>query len=135
MRADALRNRNRIEAAAIALISAHGAEVSMQAIAEEAGVAVGTLYCHYPTKADLVDAVIEASVERVALLAEPAAGRVAAGADPAEALAGLLRDIAAAAAQSRALRAGRALTRSLPRQARRWGGPSLRSSRSSKPAA
>jgi AcrR family transcriptional regulator len=76
----------------------------MHAIATEAGVAVGTLYSHHPTKAALVDAVLEASVEHIAILAESAASAVASGEEPGEQLVGLLRAIASAAAESRALR-------------------------------
>lgn len=69
MRADARRNRLRILDAARAEITAHGTDVAMEQIATSAGVAVGTLYRHYPTKADLVDAILaevsEAALRRV----------------------------------------------------------------------
>lgn len=58
MRADALRNQARILEAAKAEITETGSDVSMDAIAKAAGVAVGTLYRHYPTKTDLVSAVL-----------------------------------------------------------------------------
>lgn len=58
MRADALRNQVRILQAAKAQIAETGSDVSMDAIAKAAGVAVGTLYRHYPTKTDLVSAVL-----------------------------------------------------------------------------
>lgn len=58
MRADALRNQVRILQTAKAQITETGSDVSMDAIAKAAGVAVGTLYRHYPTKTDLVSAVL-----------------------------------------------------------------------------
>lgn len=58
MRADAVRNQARILDAARAQITEHGSDVSMDQIAKAAGVAVGTLYRHYPTKKDLVQAVL-----------------------------------------------------------------------------
>jgi AcrR family transcriptional regulator len=59
LRADAARNRARILAAARDQFAAHGSEAGMDEIAAAAGVAVGTLYRHFPTKADLVAAVSE----------------------------------------------------------------------------
>ena len=58
MRADAMRNQVRILQAAKAQITETGSDVSMDSIAKAAGVAVGTLYRHYPTKTDLVSAVL-----------------------------------------------------------------------------
>lgn len=58
MRADAQRNQARILQAAQEQITRSGSDVSMDAIAKAAGVAVGTLYRHYPTKTDLVSAVL-----------------------------------------------------------------------------
>ena len=58
MRADAQRNQARILEAAKAQITETGSDVSMDSIAKAAGVAVGTLYRHYPTKTDLVSAVL-----------------------------------------------------------------------------
>ena len=58
MRADAVRNQALILDAARAQITEHGSDVSMDQIAKAAGVAVGTLYRHYPTKKDLVQAVL-----------------------------------------------------------------------------
>jgi AcrR family transcriptional regulator len=74
-------------------------------IASDAGVAVGTLYCHYPTKAALVAAVLEDCLREIASLAEAGAAAVAAGGHPCEELASVLRDVATFAVQSRALRA------------------------------
>lgn len=81
MRSDAARNDAAILEAARELISAEGSSVSMDAIATRAGVAVGTLYRHHPTKAALVDAVVRASVTQIADDAVAAQERVEGGAD------------------------------------------------------
>ena len=54
MRADARRNRERILAAAREVFGEHGSEAQMDEIARRAGVGVGTLYRHFPTKDALV---------------------------------------------------------------------------------
>lgn len=81
VRADAQRNRDRILAAARELVAAAGAGVPMEDIAAHAGVAVGTLYRHFPAKGDLVAAVVEESIAQVADLAAAALAAVDAGAD------------------------------------------------------
>jgi AcrR family transcriptional regulator len=58
MRADARRNRERILAAAREVFGQYGAEAQMDEIARRAGVGVGTLYRHFPTKDDLVGELI-----------------------------------------------------------------------------
>ncbi|MEU0693073.1 TetR family transcriptional regulator [Streptomyces niveus] len=78
-RADAVRNRKKILVAAGEQITAHGPDVGMDEIAAAAGVAVGTLYRHFPTKTDLVAAVVAEYVARVADDAEAAFARVADG--------------------------------------------------------
>ena len=78
-RADALRNRERILDTARAQIACHGPEVSMLEIARGAGVAVGTLYRHYPTKTDLVAEIIGEQIDALAATIEDAAARVEAG--------------------------------------------------------
>ncbi|RRR99612.1 TetR/AcrR family transcriptional regulator [Glycomyces terrestris] len=80
MRADAARNRAKIMEAANRQIMARGPEVPMESIAEDAGVAVGTLYRHFPTKQDLVVAVLEQCFGALREAAEAAGDRVEAGA-------------------------------------------------------
>jgi AcrR family transcriptional regulator len=59
MRADARRNRERILDAARETFSEYGSEAQMDEIARRAGVGVGTLYRHFPTKDVLVGELIE----------------------------------------------------------------------------
>ena len=65
-RADAVRNRTSILEAARRLVAEQGTEVAMGEIARAAGVAVGTLYRHFPNKADLLAAVVNEYVEALA---------------------------------------------------------------------
>ena len=78
-RADAVRNRAGILEAARRLVTERGTDVAMGEIAREAGVAVGTLYRHFPNKADLLAAVVTQYVEAVAEDAQDAWARVEAG--------------------------------------------------------
>ncbi|MEU3312475.1 helix-turn-helix domain-containing protein [Streptomyces sp. NPDC006662] len=80
-RADAERNRALVLAAARALFEERGEEVQMPEVARAAGVGIGTLYRHFPSKQALVEAAAEqrfAGVLRLALtdcLQEPEAGQ------------------------------------------------------------
>ena len=78
-RADAVRNRASILEAAKQLVTEQGTEVAMGEIARAAGVAVGTLYRHFPNKADLLAAVVSEYVEALADDAQGAWERVEAG--------------------------------------------------------
>lgn len=82
MRADALRNRNRILDAAEEIFASEGITVPIDTVAERAGVGVGTLYRHFPTKEALLEAIV---VDRLGTLAEAARSYVEAD-DPGEAL-------------------------------------------------
>ena len=75
VRADAVRNREKIIAAAREQITRLGPDTAMDTIAAAAGVAVGTLYRHFPTKADLVDAIVEEHLEIMVTEVEAAAAR------------------------------------------------------------
>ncbi|MFF1832109.1 TetR/AcrR family transcriptional regulator [Paenarthrobacter sp. NPDC058040] len=79
MRADAIRNRAKILDAARAEIAGRGPDVGMEIIAGTAGVAVGTLYRHFPTKKDLVGAVLAEFVEQITVEAESALARAKTG--------------------------------------------------------
>ncbi|HEY1650642.1 MAG TPA: TetR/AcrR family transcriptional regulator [Acidimicrobiales bacterium] len=57
-RADAVRNRARILDAAEVVFASEGIEAQVDVIAEKAGVGVGTLYRHFPTKEKLCEAIL-----------------------------------------------------------------------------
>jgi len=69
-RSDAKRNRARLVASARELFAARGVDVPAREVARHAGVGVGTLYRHFPERADLVDAVLEESFDELIALAE-----------------------------------------------------------------
>ncbi|MBV9777533.1 MAG: helix-turn-helix transcriptional regulator, partial [Acetobacteraceae bacterium] len=56
-RADALRNRERVLAAAKTVFSAGGPDASLETVARRAGVGIGTVYRHFPTREALFEAV------------------------------------------------------------------------------
>jgi AcrR family transcriptional regulator len=62
-RADACRNRDRLLEVASAAFADRGVEASLESIAKEAGVGIGTLYRHYPTRDALIEAVYRHNVE------------------------------------------------------------------------
>lgn len=104
-RADALRNRAKILETAREQIVEHGPDVGMSEIAKAAGVAVGTLYRHFPTKNDLVAAVIIEHIDRLADAAEEAWARVEAGrSDAAEEIFAFLHSVVETAADNGALK-------------------------------
>lgn len=99
LRADAQRNRDRILEAAEAVFAAEGVDVPVDVIAEKAGVGVGTLYRHFPTKEQLCEAIL---LERLGALAQDA--RALAGAeDPVGAFFGFLTHVVEQAALKRDL--------------------------------
>jgi AcrR family transcriptional regulator len=59
LRADARRNRARILAAAEEVFAARGAAASTEEVAAAAGVAIGTVFRHFPTKQDLLGAILK----------------------------------------------------------------------------
>jgi len=69
-RADAVRNRERVLEAAKAVFSAGGADASLEAVARTAGVGIGTLYRHFPTREALFEAVYRREVQHLGDLAE-----------------------------------------------------------------
>jgi len=81
-RADAERNRNRLlEVATTAFVDV-GPEVSLDEIARRAGVGIGTLYRHFPTRDAILEAVYRRAVQQLA----EAAGRLIETEAPIEAL-------------------------------------------------
>jgi AcrR family transcriptional regulator len=86
-RADAVRNHERVLDAAKAVFSVGGADASLEAVARRAGVGIGTLYRHFPTREALFEAVYRREVEQLVDLAE----RLKEEAMPADALRRWLR--------------------------------------------
>jgi AcrR family transcriptional regulator len=66
LRKDALRNRERILQVAKGAFTRHGADASLDEIAQQAGVGAGTLYRHFPTRDALIEAVYSSEVEKLA---------------------------------------------------------------------
>jgi AcrR family transcriptional regulator len=65
LRADARRNRDRLLDAAVRAFSQDGPDVTLDAIAKEAGVGIGTLYRHFPTREALVEAAYRSELARL----------------------------------------------------------------------
>jgi len=63
LRADAVRNRELLITTAAAAFAARGAEVPLEDVARQAGVGIGTLYRHFPTRDSLVEAVYRHEVD------------------------------------------------------------------------
>lgn len=63
MRADAQRNRHRLLEAAREAFTSGDDKISLESIARAAGVGIGTLYRHFPTREELVDSVYRAEFE------------------------------------------------------------------------
>jgi AcrR family transcriptional regulator len=81
-RADSVRNRERLMAAAKVAFAERGADVALEEIARRAGLGIGTLYRHFPTREALLAAVYRREVEQLAA----AADRLLAERPPLEAL-------------------------------------------------
>lgn len=69
-RADARRNHDRLVTAAREVFAREGGGASMEAIAREAGVGVGTLYRHFPRRIDVVEAVYRTDVDTLVATSE-----------------------------------------------------------------
>ncbi|MFG2653387.1 TetR/AcrR family transcriptional regulator [Streptomyces sp. NPDC048436] len=65
-RADALRNQQTLLAAAAEVFLTSGVDAPIRQIAAQAGVGMGTIYRHFPTRADLVTAVYRHQIEACA---------------------------------------------------------------------
>jgi AcrR family transcriptional regulator len=81
-RVDGQRNRERLMEAAKVAFGDVGADVSLEEIARRAGVGIGTLYRHFPTRDAIVEAVYRREVQQLAGAAE----RLLASMAPGEAL-------------------------------------------------
>jgi AcrR family transcriptional regulator len=76
MRADARRNREKLVAVAAAAFAEHGVNTSLEEIARRAGVGIGTLYRHFPTREHLVEVVYRREVDLLCKAAEDLAHRL-----------------------------------------------------------
>jgi AcrR family transcriptional regulator len=65
MRADAQRNRDRLVEVARTVFGEQGYDASLDEVAKRAGVGAGTLYRHFPTRENLLDAIMQSWVDRV----------------------------------------------------------------------
>jgi AcrR family transcriptional regulator len=90
MRADARRNYERLLAEAKAAFLEYGADASLEEIARRAGVGIGTLYRHFPTRLALQEAVYRGEMENLAAKAY----ELAEGSPPEEGLAAWILTIA-----------------------------------------
>jgi AcrR family transcriptional regulator len=99
-RSDARRNRERLVAAARELFASAGLDVPAREVAGQAGVGVGTLYRHFPTRDDLVDAVLGEAFESFVGAAEAAV----ADPDPWRGFTGFVEEALALHARNRGLR-------------------------------
>lgn len=82
LRADAARNRAKLLEAATALFAERGVETSLDDVAKAAGVGIGTLYRHFPSREDLVLAVYGAQIDAL----DERSRELATREDPGEAL-------------------------------------------------
>src|ERR1700727_1234477 len=71
-RSDAARNRQVLVRAAVTAVHREGPRVPMATIAADAGVGIGTLYRHFPSREDLLDYLTHTSFERVLANAQDA---------------------------------------------------------------
>lgn len=89
MRADAVRNRQKLLSVAEKLFTKKGADVEMDEIAAEAGLAVGTIYRNFATKEALLEAIVVGPIEE--LIAE--AHSLADASEPGEAFFAIFRKL------------------------------------------
>ncbi len=101
VRADAKRNIDALLQAALAVFTTSGVDAPVREIAEKAGVGIGTVYRHFPQRADLVAAVFRREIDACA----DAALNLAAEHTPGEALAKWMQRYAAFIATKRGLAA------------------------------
>ncbi|MGW0118060.1 TetR/AcrR family transcriptional regulator [Streptomyces sp. NPDC003327] len=102
MRADARRNHERLLTEARSVFAAQGADAPLEEIARRAGVGIGTLYRHFPTRADLLNAVFQEAVAALLRRSQELAG----AGSPCGALVEWLRALIAHAGEYRGLAHG-----------------------------
>jgi AcrR family transcriptional regulator len=97
LRADARRNRERVVIAAQVVFAEHGHDAQMDDVAKRAGVGVGTVYRHFPTKEALIEALAVDRFEKILAVGKAALERD----DPWEALTEAMWEGAALTASDR----------------------------------
>jgi AcrR family transcriptional regulator len=97
MRADAKKNYDHLLAVARAVVTDQGADASLRDIARRAGVGLGTLYRHFPTREALLEALLRASFDELAAQA----AELGTSSSPGDALVSWLRDCVACAHEYR----------------------------------
>ncbi len=97
-RRDAVRNRELLLAAARDVFGERGVDASLEEIARRAGVGIGTLYRHFPSRQALIDALLEERLGAVVTLADAAA------AEPGDGLEDFLQAMIDLQARERVLR-------------------------------
>lgn len=99
LRADAARNREKLLAAATRLFAERGIDVPMEHIAKRAGVSIGTLYAHFPTREAFFETIFPARLAALDALAEKAFAEP----DPWQGFVGYLEGLYAMHAEDRGL--------------------------------
>ena len=105
-RSDAVRNRERVLESAKTIFSAGGSNASLEAVAKHAGVGIGTLYRHFPTREALFEAVYRREVQQLGELAE----QLKSEAEPVDALRRWMRSNVEFVATKKGMLAALALT-------------------------
>ena len=121
-RADAVRNRMKVLAAAEAVFAERGTSASTEEIARRAGVGIGTVFRHFPTKESLLEAVLDGLLRRLAGAAEA----LAAGDDPGAGFFAFFAQVVAEAATKNAVSQALAEAGVDPRTVTREAGRALR---------
>jgi AcrR family transcriptional regulator len=93
MRADARRNYDQLLAVARAVVTEQGANASLRDIARRAGVGLGTLYRHFPTREALLEALLRSRFDDLTARA----GGLETSTEPDDALVSWLRDLVSCA--------------------------------------
>lgn len=99
MRADAEKNHRHLLAVASEVVAERGADMSLRDVARRAGVGLGTLYRHFPTREALLDALLRDGFEELAAYGAELEGSVS----PEEALTSWLRRCVAGAREYRGI--------------------------------
>lgn len=122
LRADALRNRAKVLAAAEEVFAVQGTSASTEEVARKAGVGIGTVFRHFPTKESLLEAVLVALLERLAAEARD----LRAAADPGAAFFGFFTRVVSQAAAKQAVTEALAEAGVDAREATGRAGPDLK---------